>query len=183
MPLHVFPSDPDKTPAAGLLLHSGRTLACALGRTGIRDEKREGDGATPSGTFPLRRVLYRPDRGPRPRTCLPVAALTPDDGWCDDPADSAYNRPVQLPHGASAEHLWRDDHLYDVIVVIGHNDDPVVPGAGSAIFLHVAAPDFSPTEGCVALKKDELLEILAELGPDDQIEISGRPADRDHAAA
>jgi L,D-peptidoglycan transpeptidase YkuD (ErfK/YbiS/YcfS/YnhG family) len=143
-----------------------RTWRCAIGKGGVRpeSEKREGDGATPTGMFPLRRVLYRPDRLARPETELPVRALAPDDGWCDDPADPNYNRPVKLPYPASHECLWRDDGIYDVIVVLGHNDDPPVAEMGSAIFLHVARPDYGPTQGCVALALPDLLEVLKEAG-------------------
>ncbi len=151
----------------------GRTLRCAVGRGGIAVDKREGDGATPTGRFALRRALYRPDRLiAAPATGLPRAALTEQDGWCDDPADAAYNQPVRLPFGAHHERLWRDDGLYDVIVVLGHNDRPVVAGLGSGIFLHVAAPGFAPTEGCVALALDDLLGVLRDAVPGDGIWVS-----------
>lgn len=146
-----------------------RAFRCALGRGGVRREKREGDGATPAGAFAMRRLLYRPDRLARPATALPVAALEPADGWCDDPADPLYNRPVRRPYPARHEALWRADGLYDLILPLGHNDDPVVPGAGSAIFLHVAAPGWAPTEGCVALARADLLALLAEAGPGDRV--------------
>ncbi len=149
--------------AAGELRWANRTCRCALGHGGVRIDKREGDGATPVGRFPLRRVLYRPDRLSAPTTLLPVAALSPDDGWCDDPTDPQYNRPVRLRYAAHHEDLWRVDALYDIIVVIGHNDAPVVAGMGSAIFMHVARPDYGPTQGCVALALPDLLQILAEV--------------------
>jgi L,D-peptidoglycan transpeptidase YkuD (ErfK/YbiS/YcfS/YnhG family) len=159
----------------GIMRIGASEVPCALGKGGVAPatDKREGDGASPIGVWPLRRVLYRPDRGPPPVTALPAAPLAPDDGWCDDPADPAYNRPVTHPCPASAERLWREDALYDMIVVLGHNDDPVVPGAGSAIFLHVAAPDYAPTEGCVALARLDLerLLMMAQLG--DSLEIVG----------
>lgn len=139
---------------------NGRKLRCALGRAGISAQKREGDGATPAGSFVLRRLLYRADRIARPATGLTTQAIAEQDGWCDDPADPAYNRPVRLPYKARAETLWRDDALYDLVVPLGYNDDPVVPGKGSAIFLHVAAPRYAPTEGCVALSRADLLEVL-----------------------
>lgn len=144
---------------------------CALGRGGVRRDKLEGDGATPAGIFPLRALLFRPDRLPGVDTALPVRAIAPDDGWCDDPAHPRYNRPVKLPFAASHEVLWRDDHLYDVIVVIGHNDAPPVPGHGSAVFLHVASDDFSPTAGCVALALADLLLVVRRCGPDTAIDI------------
>lgn len=155
--------------AHGIARWGDRAFRCALGPAGIRRDKREGDGATPAGRFPLRRVLYRPDRLSPPSTGLPVAALTPADGWCDDPADAAYNRPVRLPCAARHERLWRDDAVYDVIVVVGHNDDPPRPGLGSAVFLHVARDDYAPTEGCVALALRDLLAVLAEAQPGDAL--------------
>jgi len=154
----------------------GRRLRCALGRSGVSRDKREGDGATPVGVFPFREVLFRADRIARPATALAVRAIAPDDGWCDDPASPDYNRPVRLPRAASHETLMRKDRLYDVIVVLGHNDDPVVPGLGSAIFLHVAAPGHAPTEGCVALALEDLLSVLAECARGDGIEIARGPA-------
>ncbi len=138
----------------------GRAYPSALGAAGIRMAKREGDMATPAGIFALRRLLYRPDRESAPESGLPAAAIKQFDGWCDDPTDPLYNRPVTLPYAARAEALWRDDRLYDLLVVLGHNDDPVRSGAGSAIFLHLATDDFAPTEGCIALKRSDFLEII-----------------------
>lgn len=146
---------------------------CALGRSGIVRDKREGDGGTPAGRFPWRQVLYRADRLPRPATPLPCRLITPDSGWCDDPADAAnYNRPVRLPYAGSHERLWRPDGLYDVILIPGHNDDPPVPGLGSAIFVHVATPDYTPTAGCVALRLEHLLILLGELDPEGGMTVS-----------
>jgi L,D-peptidoglycan transpeptidase YkuD (ErfK/YbiS/YcfS/YnhG family) len=140
---------------------------CALGRGGIIADKREGDGGTPVGGFPWRAVLYRADRLPRPATPLPCGIITPDAGWCDDPKDAArYNRPLRLPYAGSHERLWRPDGLYDVILIPGHNDDPPVPGLGSAIFVHVASADYAPTEGCVALRLEHLLILLANIDPE-----------------
>lgn len=138
-------------------------------------DKTEGDGGTPVGRFPLRRVLYRPDRLDAPATGLPVEAIKPDQGWCDDPAHPDYNRPVRLPFADSHEKLWREDMVYDVIVILGHNDDPPVPGKGSAIFMHVARPAYEPTEGCVALALEDLLAVLAASGPGDTIRINAPP--------
>lgn len=143
----------------------GRRFVCALGRSGVRADKVEGDGATPAGSFALRRVLYRPDRLAPPRTALPVAALNPHDGWCDDPADRLYNQQIRQPYAASFEMLWRTDEVYDVIVVLGHNDSPPVSGRGSAIFMHVATRDYAPTAGCIALTRKDLLSILEACDP------------------
>lgn len=158
--------------AAGRIRAGRKTFRCVLGRSGVRRDKVEGDGATPAGQFPLRRVIYRADRLSRPRTALPAAPLARDQGWCDDPNDPCYNQPVRLPFAGSHEVLWRADSLYDVIVVLGHNDAPVIPGNGSAIFMHVARPDFGPTEGCIALALDDLLEVLALCRPGDAVTVS-----------
>lgn len=158
----------------GTLALGGVTHDCALGRGGVRTDKREGDGATPVGRFALREIRYRADRLALPDTQLPAAPLEPHDGWCDDPADPAYNRAVVLPFGASAENMWRDDGLYDVLVILGHNDAPPAAGRGSAIFLHCASPEMGPTEGCVALPRDTLLALVPHLTPD--MMIDSRPA-------
>jgi L,D-peptidoglycan transpeptidase YkuD (ErfK/YbiS/YcfS/YnhG family) len=147
--------------ARGVLVAGGMRVPCALGRAGITQDKREGDGATPAGTHGLVGVLYRPDRLRRPVTRLPVAPIRRDDGWCDDPADRRYNRPVRLPYAASHERLWRDDHLYDVLVILNYNLARPVPGRGSAIFLHLAAPGFAPTAGCVAVGVEAIRRLLA----------------------
>jgi L,D-peptidoglycan transpeptidase YkuD (ErfK/YbiS/YcfS/YnhG family) len=148
---------------AGWLEFAGQTMRCALGWGGIKRDKREGDGATPAGRFALRELLYRPDRLAAPICALPVRAISPEDGWCDDPAHPDYNRLVMLPHPASCEKLWREDGLYDLVIPLGYNDDPPQPGRGSAIFLHVARPDFAPTEGCVALALPDLLALVGQL--------------------
>ena len=138
---------------------------CAIGKGGVRADKTEGDGATPAGCWPIRRVLYRADRLPRPETVFPCDPLQPYDGWCDAPADPRYNEQVRLPYAGRHERLWRDEEIYDCIVVLGYNDAPVRAGAGSAIFLHVARRDLAPTEGCVALPRDDLLDFLRAAEP------------------
>ena len=147
----------------GLARLGDRTFDCALGRSGLVADKREGDGGTPIGRFPFRRLLYRADRVARIETRLPARHIERDDGWCDDPASPDYNKPVRLPHPAHHEEMWLESQLYDLVVVIGHNDDPVVPGAGSAVFLHVARADWSPTAGCIAFRREDLLMILARV--------------------
>ena len=102
---------------------------------------------------------------------MPLRAIAPDDGWCDAPDDVNYNRPVKLPYPASAETMWRDDHLYDLVAVLGYNDRPVVPGKGSAIFLHLARPDYAPTQGCVAVSRADLEDLLSHAKPGDVVEI------------
>jgi len=142
---------------------------CAVGRAGIAEKIREGDGVTPAGIWPLRNVLYRADRIPRPQTILPTAPIDPDSAWCDVPDDPQYNRLVRLPYASLDERLWREDALYDLIVVVGFNDEPAVPGKGSAIFLHVARPDYGETQGCVALALVDLTQALAQLRLDDRL--------------
>jgi len=159
--------------ADGRFSFSGREVRCALGRGGViaADRKREGDGASPLGVWPIQRVLYRSDRGSAPITGLPVAAIAVDDGWCDAPNDPAYNHPVRLPYPASCERLWRDDEVYDIVCILGHNDPPRA-GLGSAIFLHCARPDYRPTEGCIALARADLEALLALAGPGASLEIA-----------
>ncbi|ACI49845.1 conserved hypothetical protein [Gluconacetobacter diazotrophicus PA1 5] len=139
----------------------GERIPALIGAAGIRALKQEGDHATPTGLLPLRRVLYRADRVPPPACRLPVEPLAPGDGWCDDPAHADYNRPVTLPHPARHERLWRDDDVYNIVIVLGYNDAPPVPGRGSAIFLHLQSPDGRPTEGCIALRESDLRRLLA----------------------
>ncbi len=145
----------------GVLRLEAGAWRCALGKGGIRRDKREGDGATPVGLLPLRRVLYRADRVAAPRCRTGVEPIAPSDGWCDDPGHADYNRPVRLPHPARHEALWREDPLYDIIGVLGWNDAPVERGRGSAIFLHLARADLAPTEGCIALPERDLRAVLA----------------------
>lgn len=172
-------STPDSPPDLKVSLRDGesraqwgdRSFRCAIGRGAIAVEKKEGDGVTPAGRWPIRRVLYRADRLAQPETLFDCTAIAPDDGWCDDPKDPAYNQPVRLPYAASHEHMTRDDGLYDVVVVLGHNDDPVIPGAGSAIFLHVARDDYGPTEGCVALALPDLLDVLRGAAPGSAVDV------------
>ena len=146
----------------GLLRFQGGIYRCAIGKGGIRTDKREGDGATPTGLLPLRRLLYRADRLAPPRAAVSEAPIAPDDGWGDDPGHAAYNTQIRLPHPARHEELWRADAIYDLIGVLGWNDMPVVRGRGSAIFLHLARPGFTPTEGCIALEQRDLLRVRAD---------------------
>jgi len=170
MDLIVTPA-PEQQAHRGTLVLFGENYDCALGRTGIRPDKHEGDGATPVGRFALREIRYRADRLTLPDTPILATPTGKHDGWCDDPSDPSYNQAVTLPYHARAETMWRDDDLYDLVVILGHNDDPVVPHRGSAIFMHVASSDYGPTDGCVALSKPDLLEILESLDKGSEIEI------------
>jgi L,D-peptidoglycan transpeptidase YkuD (ErfK/YbiS/YcfS/YnhG family) len=145
---------------AGFARWGRARFRCALGWGGVTRAKREGDGATPVGTWRMRGLHFRSDRVLRPRTGLPARPITPEDGWCDDPADARYNQPVRHPYPRSAERLWREDALYDLVIPLGYNDAPPAPGRGSAIFLHVARRGYGPTAGCVALARRDLLAVL-----------------------
>ena len=152
----------------------GFTARCALGKGGVvtASQKREGDGASPVGVWPVRNVFYRPDRVEPPVTSLPLVPLKPYDGWCDAANHPLYNRPVSLPFAASHEKLWRDDHVYDVIVELGYNDDPVEAGRGSAIFLHLARGGLAPTAGCVAVPWAAMISLLGHLSQASVIDIA-----------
>lgn len=156
---------------AGFLHFNKKRYPCTIGRGGIASEgnKREGDLKTPSGNFALRSCYYRPDRMAPPVTDLPLIALTPEHGWCDDPEHPLYNQPVKLPFAGRHEKLWREDHVYDIIIPLGYNDgvdEPIIKGAGSAIFMHLMRDDGVGTEGCVALRQEDLMKVLAALTPD-----------------
>ncbi len=153
----------------GWLTAGGIALPVALGRTGIKANKREGDGATPRGRFRVRRLWWRADRHSRPATLLPARPIKPDDGWCEDPADRRYNQRVTVPPGSKADRLTRADNLYDFIIELDHNTRPRVAGRGSAVFIHAAQPGFKPTAGCIALQLPALRRLLARLGPQTRI--------------
>jgi L,D-peptidoglycan transpeptidase YkuD (ErfK/YbiS/YcfS/YnhG family) len=155
----------------GWLIAGPLALPVALGRAGIRADKREGDGATPRGTFRLVRLWFRADRGPRPMTRLPVRRVRSDDAWCEDPADRRYNRPFRLALGEAGDRLRRDDHLYDLIIEIDQNMKPRIARRGSAVFIHVARPGFAPTQGCVALRAETLKRLLERVRAGTRIDV------------
>jgi L,D-peptidoglycan transpeptidase YkuD (ErfK/YbiS/YcfS/YnhG family) len=154
----------------GLLTFRGASIPVALGRSGIAANKREGDGSTPRGRFTLVRLWWRADRIPRPRTRMPVRPIRTDDGWSEDPDDRRYNRAVKLTPESTADRLWRDDHLYDLVIELDHNTRPRVKNLGSAVFIHVAREGFAPTAGCVALRMFDLHRLLGWLGRGARIE-------------
>src|SRR5688572_14723196 len=149
---------------------------CTVGEGGIREDKVEGDAATPAGEYPLRRVYFRNDRLVLPKVRLPARPISEHDGWCDDPRSPTYNRLVHVPNDWSAEKMWREDGLYDLVVVVGYNDDPPEGEWGSAIFLHVAREDYAPTKGCVAFSQADLMELVALIGPATRLRILARSA-------
>jgi L,D-peptidoglycan transpeptidase YkuD (ErfK/YbiS/YcfS/YnhG family) len=157
------------------LFIENQAFDCALGPNGVTVEKKEGDGKTPVGTYALRYLFYRSDRLPKPETGLEARELTPDLGWSDDAGASDYNCLVTLPYAGSHEKMMRDDDIYDLVAVIGYNDNPPVAGKGSAIFMHVARPGLAPTAGCIALMKDDLLQVLKHCDAESTITILPPP--------
>lgn len=157
-------------PHWGKLIVAGRAIPCAIGRTGIRATKREGDGASPRGTFRLLALWFRPDRQ-RPQSRLPMIRISPNDGWCDAAGHRCYNRPVKTPCAASHEVMWRDDQLYDLVIDIDWNRTTIARGRGSAIFMHAARTGFSATAGCVALQAKELRWLAARISRKTKIDI------------
>ena len=157
--------------ARGVLQLGERHVPCAIGKAGVRALKREGDGASPLGSWSIDEVFYRADRIVRPRSRLVIQPMQPNDAWCDVVGDRNYNRRVRLPYPTLDERLWRDDHLYDVCVILGHNRRPRVQGAGSAIFLHLAREGYAPTAGCIALNLRDMFLLLAVAAPGDRLSI------------
>jgi len=156
----------------GVLLAGNLAVPVVLGRGGIRANKFEGDGATPRGRFGLLRLWWRADRNRRPATMLPTRRIEPDLAWCEDARDRRYNRPFRRSAKEPGDRLWRDDHLYDLIIELDHNTCPRVTRRGSAVFVHVARPERTPTAGCIALDAAALRRLLAGLGPKTRIAIA-----------
>ena len=169
--IRVFRSPLDRW--RGRLQAGNLVIPCALGRSGTSRGKREGDGAAPVGRFRILQAFYRPDRGPRPRTGLTLKPIRPLDGWSDDPRDRRYNRLIPLPCPTGHEKMWRDDHLYDVVLDIAWNRGPIVKGRGSAFFLHLGRPGLSATDGCVVVEQPMIRRLLERIGPNTRIEIVG----------
>jgi L,D-peptidoglycan transpeptidase YkuD (ErfK/YbiS/YcfS/YnhG family) len=152
-------------PRRGWLTAGLVTIPVALGRGGIRANKREGDGGTPRGSFRPRQLWWRADRHSRPETFLPVRTIGSTDAWCEDPGDRHYNQPIRLGREQGGDRLRRTDHLYDFIIEIDHNTRPRVAGRGSAVFLHLARDNFGPTAGCVSMTRSAMLQLLRRMGP------------------
>lgn len=165
---------PKITVRGHVLIADGREYACRIGREGATPDKREGDLKSPIGIFPMRWCYWRPDKFEKPpETHLPLLEIHPTDGWCDDPGHALYNQPVALPFDASHEKLWRDDDVYDLVIPLGYNDDPVKAGKGSAIFLHLMRTDGVGTEGCVAMERKDLLALLPRFSTQTLVAIEG----------
>ncbi len=164
--------NPD-APSRGHVHFHDMVFECALGQGGVHPQaqKHEGDGATPAGLYGLRRLFVRPDKLKNVATRLPVTQTQQNMGWCDDVGSNNYNQLISQPFEGSHETLWRDDDLYDLIVETTHNTAPIAKDAGSCIFMHVARDGLSPTRGCVALAKNDLLRLLENIGTDTLLRI------------
>lgn len=172
--MNIFEAKAINSSNRGHLQIGDEIVDCALGKNGTiaAADKREGDGKSPIGTWPIRYVYWRKDRIEKPVSVFETIAIEEDFGWCDAPDDVNYNKFIRHPYPVSAEKLWRDDGLYNIIVVLGHNDDPVDKNMGSAIFLHCEKENYKPTEGCVAIKENDLRKLLALATKDSAIKIT-----------
>ena len=153
------------------LLFKNLKFRCSLGKNGITKNKVEGDKCTPSGIYKLKQVFYRADRIKKITTNLKKIKIKKNMGWCDDSSSKKYNHLIKIPNKFSHEKLYRKDHIYDIIVVLNYNMNPVIKKKGSAIFLHIAKKNYSKTLGCVGLKKNDLLEILNKVKKNNKIKI------------
>ena len=153
------------------LIFNNYRIKCALGKRGIGRKKREGDFITPVGQFKIEYILYREDRIKRLNTDFKQLIITKKMGWCDDPESKKYNKIIKLPFNYNFEKLYRKDNIYDVILVLNYNMNPIRKNKGSASFIHVAKRNYKKTRGCVAIKKTELLKILKHIKKNTKIKI------------
>ena len=156
----------------GLIKYKNFKFRCALGKAGIGKKKREGDNVTPTGTFKIVKIYYRSDRIKKISSKFRAIEITKNMGWCDDPNSKNYNQLINLPSKYGHEKLFKKNNIYDIIVVLNYNMKPVVKNKGSAIFIHVAKKNYQPTQGCIALKKNDLLKILSKINKNIKIKIN-----------
>jgi len=156
---------------SGYLKYKNFKFQCALGESGIKEKIKEGDNVTPKGIFKITRIYYRPDKIKKIISPINIIKIKKNMGWCDDPTSNSYNKEIKLPTKFGYEKLYRKDHIYDLIAVISYNLNPIIKGKGSAIFLHIAKKKFSPTQGCIALKKKDLLLLLSKISKNTKIRI------------
>ena len=144
---------------------------CAVGENGITNSKIEGDKCTPSGIYSIEKVYFRKDKLSLPKIDFQVISINKNFGWCDDVSSPHYNKFIKFPFSHNAEILFREDDIYDIVCVIKYNTNPIIKNAGSAIFLHIANADYTGTAGCLALKQDDLIELLQNINLDTKIHI------------
>ena len=145
------------------LTYRNNKVKCAVGKRGIGKKRREGDLITPKGTFKIKRIFFRKDRVKNIKTKFEKIAINKKMGWCDDPYSKKYNKLIKYPFGYSSEKLYRSDNTYDILLVLDYNIDPIKKNKGSAIFIHIAKNNYSPTKGCIAVKKGDLLNLLKKI--------------------
>ena len=148
-------------------------MKCAIGKKGIGNKKKEGDLITPIGVFKIKYILYRKDRV-KVLTKLKKKVIKKNMGWCDDPNSSYYNKLVKLPFTHKHEKLYKKENIYDIILVLNYNMNPVKKNKGSALFIHVSKINYKKTEGCVAIKKLNLIKLLRMINPNTRVKISHR---------
>ena len=155
----------------GYLKYKNLKFRCALGKGGIKKKIKEGDNITPKGIFSITRIFYRQDKIKKIRTKVKKIKIKKNMGWCDDSQSPFYNKQVKLPNRFSYEKLYREDNLYDIILILNYNTKPVIKNKGSAIFVHVGNKFYKKTRGCVALKKDHLIKLISQIKKNTKIKI------------
>ena len=156
----------------GYLQYKNLKFRCALGKAGIKKKEKEGDNVTPKGIFKITSMYYRPDRIKNITTAVKKIKIKKNIGWCDDPDSHFYNQQISLPNKFGHEKLYRNDHLYDLILVINYNTNPIIKNKGSAIFIHIAKKNYKKTKGCIALKKKHLIELISKIKKNTKIKIN-----------
>jgi L,D-peptidoglycan transpeptidase YkuD (ErfK/YbiS/YcfS/YnhG family) len=157
---------------SGYLKYKNFKYRCALGKSGVNKKIKEGDGITPKGVFKITKIYYRADKIKIIKTNIKKIKITKNMGWCDDPVSRFYNRQIKLPSKFSYEKLYRNDDLYDLIAVMNYNTNPIIKNKGSAIFMHISKNSYKKTQGCIALKKKDLIKILTEIKKNTKIKIN-----------
>ena len=145
------------------LTYNNYKVKCAVGKRGIGAKKKEGDLITPKGSYKIKGILYRPDKVKNLNTKFEKKAINKKMGWCDDPKSKKYNQLIKLPFKFNFEKLYRNDDIYDIVFVLSFNTNPIIKNKGSAIFIHIAKRNYSPTKGCVAIKKDDIKKLAREI--------------------
>ena len=145
------------------LYYNEYKIKCSIGKRGITVKKIEGDNKTPAGTFRFKSIFYRKDRVPKIKTSLQKIVITKKMGWCDDVNSNFYNKLIKFPFNKSAEKFWIKDNIYDVIIILNYNMNPILKNKGSAVFLHVARKNYTPTKGCIAISKKDMYFLISKI--------------------